>query len=263
MRVFRLAPCSFRVSVTRRLHELRKAGASADPLPAIAKDLVDEAWFLCFDEFQVTDIADAMIMQRLFTAMFDLGLVMVSTSNRPPDDLYKNGLQRKLFLPFIDTLKSRCEEYDLDSSVDYRLTGTDSDGTYFVGPDAHEKLLAKWVSLSKGETATPTVLKTQGREVHVPEAATRSRVAKFSFNDLCAKPLGAADYICIAKAFPTVFVTDIPLMSINDRNQVRRFITFVDTMYNHHVKLLCTAAGPVMYLFSPEGHTPEGKPIPR
>lgn len=206
-----------------RLHKLRQAGASGDPLPQIARDLVGDAWLLCFDEFQVTDIADAMIMGRLFSAMFEQGLVMVATSNRPMSDLYLHGLQRKLFLPFIDTLQGKCFEHDLDSAVDYRLLGTAASGSFFypLVEEQYAGLMGRWTHLTKGEQAQPTTLRTQGRNVDVPEAALQAKMAKFTFNDLCANPLGAADYTVIAKNFSTVFMTDIPLLTLTERNEVR------------------------------------------
>lgn len=248
---------SFMLEVHDRLHEKRKAGVRGDPLPIIARELVQEGWLLCFDEFQVTDVGDAMIMQRLFGAMFDAGLVVVATSNRPPDDLYKGGLQRELFLPFIDELKGKTDVHPLESDTDYRLTGTQADGTYYtpLGAEARAKLDHLFARLSKQEPVEATTLRVQGRAVHVPEAAVMARVARFSFTDLCEKPLGAGDYLVIARSFATVFLTGVPLLTLSERNEVRRLIVLIDTLYEHNVKLVMEAAAAPHLLFKPLGHS--------
>lgn len=246
----------FMLEVHERMYQLRQDGHAGDFLTQIATDLASEAWLLCFDEFQVTDVADAMLMQRLFTAMFEAGLVMVATSNRPPDDLYKNGLQRDLFLPFIDVLKARAVVHKVDSDTDYRLTGTQAADTYLypLTGDTTDKVDTLFTRLSKGEEVVPATLSTQGRKVSVPAAAVEARVARFTFSDLCEKPLGAADYLVIARSFATVFLTGVPLLSLLERNELRRLIVLVDTLYEHNVKLVVAAAAPPHDLFKPHGH---------
>jgi len=237
-----------------------KAGAggkteSADDLVAqVATEMMSEAWLLCFDEFQVTHISDAIIMKRLFSVLFERGAVVVATSNRPPEDLYLNGLNRPLFLPFIPMLKDFCEVHDIASGVDYRMetVGEDEDRRVYIHPNDREqqKLLERrFYRLCRGEVLTGTQVELQGRRIVVPKAAANSGVAWFRFPDLCDKPLGAADYLAVASAFHTVFVADIPKLTLQERDQVRRFITLVDAFYERHTKLVCTAALDPMNLF--------------
>eukprot|EP00933_Yihiella_yeosuensis_P043629 TRINITY_DN3852_c0_g1_i1.p1 TRINITY_DN3852_c0_g1~~TRINITY_DN3852_c0_g1_i1.p1 ORF type:complete len:638 (+),score=149.00 TRINITY_DN3852_c0_g1_i1:190-2103(+) len=228
---------------------------SADDLVAkVANEMIAEAWLLCFDEFQVTHISDAIIMKRLFTHLWERGCVVIATSNRPPEDLYLNGLNRPLFLPFIPMIKSFCDVHDIASETDYRLTttGEEEDRRVFITPNGMEqaKLLErKFYRLAHSEVHSGATIETQGRRIHVPKTAVNTNVAWFRFKDLCDKPLGAADYLAIATAFHTVFIADIPKLTLQERDQVRRFITLVDAFYERHTKLVCTAAEEAPKLF--------------
>jgi len=220
---------------------------SADDLIAqVASEMMNEAWLLCFDEFQVTHISDAIIMKRLFSILFETGAVVIATSNRPPEDLYLHGLNRPLFLPFIPLLKSFCDVHDIASEVDYRLTtsGEEDDKRVYIYPNGKEeaKLLErKFYRICQGEVLSGAQVETQGRRIAVPKAAVNSNVGWFWFKDLCDKPLGAADYLAIASAFHTVFIADIPKLTMQERDQVRRLITMIDVFYEKHTKVVCTA----------------------
>ncbi|CAH0521805.1 unnamed protein product [Peronospora belbahrii] len=237
---------AFMLDIHKRMHELRRQGHHGDPIPQIADHLLMDSWLLCFDEFQVTDVADALILRRLFSAMLERGFVMVATSNRPPRDLYKNGLQRELFVPFIDLLVERCNVVSLEeSTIDYRVlkSATQAANVYecLITKDTRAAFDYEFKTFCGGEETVSTHVMTQGRKVHIPEAAVKAGACRFSFNDLCDEPLGAADYLAIAEAFSVVFVSDIPLLNAERLNQVRRFITFVDCMYDQGVRLHCLA----------------------
>jgi len=238
--------------------QLKNASAkneSADDLvEQVANEMMSEGWLLCFDEFQVTHISDAIIMKRLFSILFERGAVVVATSNRPPEDLYLNGLNRPLFLPFIPMLKDFCDVHDIASQTDYRLITEceEEDRRVFITPSGKEeaKLLErKFYRICHGEVMTGGQVETQGRRIVVPKAAVNSNVAWFTFKDLCDRPMGAADYLAIASAFHTVFISDIPQLSMQERDQVRRFITMIDNFYERHTKLVCTAANDPYELF--------------
>jgi len=238
-----------------------KAGASmqqsesADDLVAqVAHEMLSEAWLLCFDEFQVTHISDAIIMKRLFSHLWERGGIVIATSNRPPEDLYLNGLNRPLFLPFIPMIKQFCDVHDIASDVDYRLitTGEEEDRRVYIhpnGPEQSKLIERKFYRLCHGEVLTGAQVETQGRRIVVPKTAVNSNVAWFRFKDLCDKPLGAADYLAVASAFHTIFVADIPKLTLQERDQVRRFITMVDAFYEKHTKLVCTADEDPIRLF--------------
>jgi cell division protein ZapE len=225
-----------------REKEKRGEVKEGDPIPPVAKALAREASLLCFDEFQVQDIADASILGRLFTQLFALGVVVVATSNIAPDDLYKDGLNRQRFLPFIELVKARMEVVHLDSSTDYRLDRMMGRPVYYTPLDAAaraamDQAFLHLTDLPQGE---PQVLSLKGRALHVPQAA--HGVARFSFNDLCAKPLGAADYLKIAQVFHTVLIDDVPMMGPEKRNEAKRFVTLIDALYEGRVKLVMSAA---------------------
>ncbi|GER07884.1 cell division protein ZapE [Iodidimonas muriae] len=219
---------------------------SDDPIPPVAASLAREACLLCFDEFHVTDVADAMILGRLFTEFLAHGLVIVATSNRPPDDLYKDGLNRQLFLPFIDLLKSRFDIIGLNGPTDYRLERMRGMDTWLVPVNAEttEALSRDFFRLTDrdvdNERDVPSdKIEAQGREIFVPKAC--KGVAVFSFKRLCANPLGAADYLAIAHRYHTVIVVAVPQMGPAQRNEAKRFTTLVDVLYEQNVKLLASA----------------------
>lgn len=248
------------IDVNERLNRLQKAraskGTSADDLVAqVAEEMINEAWLLCFDEFQVTHISDAIIMKRIFSVLFERGAVIVATSNRPPEDLYLNGLNRPLFLPFIPMLKDFCEVHNIGAEVDYRLISTadgEDDLRVYISPNGEsekELLERKWHRLCKGDVVADSQLEAQGRKIAVPRAAVHSPVAWFNFRDLCDKPLGAADYLAVAAAFHTVFISDVPKLTLQERDQVRRFITLIDALYDNQTKVILTADRDPITLF--------------
>ncbi|MFJ5368500.1 cell division protein ZapE [Bosea sp. CER48] len=214
----------------------------SDPIAPVAADLADEAYLLCFDEFTVTDIADAMILGRLFTALFAAGIVVVATSNVEPSRLYEGGLNRALFLPFIDLLQTKVEVLKLDSRTDFRLEKLGGAPVYHVPADDRAKaaLDTAFKALSGVAQGPRTVLTVQGHELALPQAA--GGVARASFADLCAQAYGASDYIAVAQRFHTLVLDDIPILDFDRRNEAKRFIILIDTLYEHHVKLVASAA---------------------
>lgn len=237
----------FMADVHERIHRHRlklKAGETrqADPVPPVAASLIEEARLLCFDEFSVTDIADAMILSRLFGELFARGCILVATSNVRPDDLYSDGLNRGLFLPFVALLKRHVEVVALDSLTDYRLE-KDAGLPVFrhpLGPEADMAMDAAWRRETAGRPAGPETISFRGRTIPVPLAA--GRAARFSFADLCEKPLGAADYLEILSRYDTLFVERIPLLGADKRNETKRFINLVDTIYDSRARLFASAA---------------------
>ncbi|KAF2074825.1 hypothetical protein CYY_003889 [Polysphondylium violaceum] len=251
----------FMLDVHKRIHKWRqtKSADENDPIPPLSRQLVQEAWLLCFDEFQVTDVSDAMILKRLFSQMFDLGAVLVTTSNRPPMDLYKNGLNRQLFVPFIHFLESKCIVHNLNSGLDYRLSGTRGTQKVYLTP-INDETTATLQQLFKQLThdepvEQKTLLLSTGRKVTVPRSSRN--IAWFEFSELCEKALGADDYIEISKHYHTVFVSGVPKMNEATKNFARRFITLVDVLYEHKVKLLCTAEAAPGQLFMSDGNATE------
>ncbi len=248
----------FMLEVQARLHrrreELAAKGAppESDTIVPIGKEIAAETRLLCFDEFHVTNIADAMILGRLFETLFEEGITVIATSNRAPDDLYKNGLQRDRFLPFIELVKQRLEVLELGGAQDYRMGRLRELDLYLtpLGSWATKKLDEAFRALSNGADGEPRVLRTQGRNVEVPRAAPG--VAMAHFMDWCAKPMGAADFLCIADNFHTVIVAEIPRMGPDSQDKAVRFVTMIDTFYERKVKFICSAAA------NPGGLYPEG-----
>lgn len=242
----------FMAEVHERIFEARRqlaAGADRDPVEMVADALSDDLHLLCFDEFVVTDIADAMILGRLFGKLFERGIVLVATSNVPPDGLYKDGINRDHVLPFIALLERRCEVAELQSPTDYRLRELGRAEVYVTpaGREADAALDRLWLRLTGVERGPSRDLSLKGRSVHVPQAC--GRVARFGYPDLCVKPLGPADFQAIAAAFDTVIVDRVPALDHERRNEARRFITLVDTLYDEGVKLALSAAAPPAGLY--------------
>jgi cell division protein ZapE len=216
--------------------------ADDDPIRLCAAEIAEESWLLCFDEFHVTDIADAMILGRLFTRLFELGVVLVATSNVAPRDLYRDGLNRALFLPFIVLLEKQMEVLQLQARTDFRLEKLAGQEVWHVPADdeGSAALDRAWRRLVGSESGVPQELTVKGRRLRVPRAAMG--VARFFFHDLCEQPLAAADYLRIAHEFHTVIVDRIPAMGYEQRNAAKRFIILIDTFYDHAVKFIATAA---------------------
>jgi cell division protein ZapE len=226
----------------------------ADPMPPVAAEILSEARLLCFDEFSVTDIADAMILSRLFGELFSKGCVLVATSNVEPGNLYKDGLNRGLFLPFIDLLKAHANIVPLDTATDYRLAKIEGLPVWSspLGPEADAELDNAWKLATAGLTVNSAEVAFKGRKIVVPKAA--GECARFSFADLCEKPLGAADYLAILSQYRTIFVEHIPHLGPERRNETKRFIMLIDTIYDHGARLFASAAAaPVDLLTAKKG----------
>jgi cell division protein ZapE len=237
------------------IHQWRqsnKVSKTAEPIRPTAAKLADRNWLLCFDEFEVRDIADAMIVSRLFHAMFELGVVVVATSNRHPNDLYKDGLQRDLFLPFIAILQKRLEVLHLADGRDYRLDRLKGMSVYHMpsGPEADRELDLAFEDLTDGQPGKPERLAFRGREIVVPKA--NGAVARFGFKDLCESPLGPGDFLEIAKRYRSIIISDVPVMSSEKRDAARRFMTMIDTFYDNHIHLMLSADAPPEGLYAGE-----------
>jgi protein AFG1 len=246
--------------VHRRLHIRRKEGLSGQGLmSAVVDDLMSEGWLLCFDEFQVTDVADAMVIRQLFSSMWQKGLVMVATSNRPPRHLYHNGLQRDQFLPFIAELERQSELVSLEeSSIDYRLlkgdSANDAKDTYLCPIDRPQEVRFEglWDTLTNKSRAARVTLSVAGRRLEVSRAVIGNRLARFTFHELCGRALGSEDYRALAESFHTIFLEGLPVLSTNHLEPLRRFILLIDTLYDRGVKLVVLAeAEPADLLPSP------------
>ncbi|MEY9180853.1 cell division protein ZapE [Bradyrhizobium sp. USDA 326] len=249
----------FMADVHERIYDYRQSIArgeiaDGDVIALTANAIFEESWLLCFDEFHVTDIADAMILGRLFAKLFELGTVVVATSNVAPEDLYKSGLNRSLFLPFIKQITDHMDVARLDARTDFRLEKlqgvpmwlTPADG------DADAALDRAWKRMSGGAKGRSRDISIKGRILHVPCSA--HGVARFAFADLCEKPLGASDYLRLAHDYHTILVDHIPVMDISQRNAAKRFITLIDALYDNAVKLMASAdANPISLYLATEG----------
>lgn len=220
-----------------------------DPIPPVAEALASEAWILCFDEFSVTDIADAMILSRLFSALFAQGVVLVATSNVAPRELYRDGLNRGLFEPFIDLLTQHVTTLSLNGNVDYRLEKIVRFPVYVspLGEEADRKMDEAWKAICGAEDEHSEQLKLKGRAIAIPRAA--GGAARFGFADLCEKPLGARDYLAIAKRFHTILIDHVPVMDSSRRNEAKRFILLIDTLYDQRRRLFLSAEAPAENLY--------------
>jgi len=221
----------------------------ADVIGLTAHAIFEEAWLLCFDEFHVTDIADAMILGRLFAKLFELGTVVVATSNVAPEDLYKGGLNRALFLPFIDQITDHMDVMRLDARTDFRLEKLAGARMWLVPADGEADLALNkaWARMTGGAPCKPRDIAIKGRKLHVPCSA--HGVARFGFADICEKPLAASDYLRLARDYHTILIDRIPVMDYGDRNAAKRFISLIDTLYDNGVKLMASAAADPVSLY--------------
>lgn len=248
----------FMLDVHSEIHQLkmgklsRRVTDQKNPIPAVANLIASRSWLLCLDEFQVTDVADAMILKQLFTHLFENGVILVATSNRCPDDLYKSGLQRSAFLPFIPILKSSCEVKCLDSNIDYRKVPTKVKKVYFVTTSKTEKenidSLFEVLALAENDIVGPRVFSVNNRPVRLNK--TCGGIADCDFSELCMQPLGADDYDRMGKLFHTVIIRNIPQLTIKMKSEVRRFITFIDMMYDNRVRVVFSAKVELDNLFN-------------
>jgi cell division protein ZapE len=214
-----------------------------DPIPPVADVVAEGARLLCFDEFQVTDIADAMILGRLFEALFARGVSLVATSNRQPDALYKDGINRQLFLPFIDLLKARLEVVSVSGGHDYRLDRLRAAGTWFspADPDNARSFDALWREMLGPEEETGATIEVLGRKITLPHAS--GGLVRATFASLCSVALGPNDYVALAEHFHTVFLEDVPRLTANRREEARRFVILIDALYEAHARLIVLAEG--------------------
>jgi cell division protein ZapE len=250
----------FMAEVHERIFGLRQSIArgeiaDGDVIALTAAAIFDQAWLLCFDEFHVTDIADAMILGRLFSRLFELGTVVVATSNVAPDDLYKGGLNRALFLPFIGQISEHMDVLRLDARTDFRLEKLAGVKMWLVPADAaaDAALGQAWVRMTGNAPCKPRDISIKGRVLHVPCSA--HGVARFSFADICEQPLAASDYLRLARDYHTILIDHIPVMDYPERNAAKRFIALIDTLYDNAVKLLASAqADPVSLYIATEGN---------
>lgn len=249
----------FMAQVHRDINEWRKmspqqrraashyvSGVGEDPIPPVAKLISDKAWLLCFDEFQITDIADAMILGRLFDALFSRNVVIVATSNREPREHYKDGINRELLMPFFGALEKELEVISLDSNRDYRLNRISSEEVYFIGTGkvAHAFMERIWAKLTQGAMPLARSLFIDGRELRILKAA--AGCARFEFEELCGNskpgqsPLGSGDYLALAKSFSTIFIDNLPKLSESQANEAARFRNLIDALYEAKTKLIIT-----------------------
>ncbi|CRG92795.1 hypothetical protein PISL3812_09862 [Talaromyces islandicus] len=246
---------NFMQGVHRQLHEKKKGrGAQFDALPMVAADIAQSASVLCFDEFQCTDVADAMILRRLLELLMSHGVVMITTSNRHPDELYKNGIQREHFIPCIKLLQTALDVLNLNSATDYRKIPRPPSGVYHHPLDhAAAQHADKWFEYLgdvHGDPPHPATHEVWGREIQVPLAS--GRAARFTFGQLLGRATGAADYLELVRHYDAFIVTDVPGMTIRERDLARRFITFIDAVYESKAKLVLTCAAPLQNIFMSE-----------
>jgi cell division protein ZapE len=248
---------AFMQDVHARLHTARKAHSASDAIIKVAREIAAEARLLCLDELYISDIADAMIVGRIFEHLIEAGTVVVTTSNVPPSGLYKDGLNRDLFVPFIALIEEKLEIVELGEGVDYRLGRVKGLETFItpLGPVADAKIQELWERLTDTVRGRPATLDLLGRRLVVPEAARG--IARFSFAQLCEAPLGTPDYLALAKAFKVVFVENIPVLDAPARNAAKRFILLIDTLYDRHARLVASSAMPPREIYSGNNHQQE------
>lgn len=251
---------AFMADVHARIHDWRQQSKLGkvkgdDPITPVAEALANEAWVLVFDEFSVTDIADAMILGRLFRALLARGVVILATSNVEPVNLYHNGLNRTLFLPFIEMIGQHMDIVRLDAKTDYRLEKLAGHPVYYTPNDgqAQAALDTFFDELSAGNRIGPRKIDLGGRFLEIPQAA--GGMARTSFAELCLKPLGTQDFLALAREFHTLILDDIPQLDFSMRNETKRFINLIDILYENHVKLIASAAVQPQDLYhAPIGH---------
>lgn len=231
--------------------EIEAKQLKVELLPSVAHDIAQDAQVLCLDELQVTDVADAMILSKLFTCLLEDGVTTIITSNRPPEELYLGGLQREKFMDFVHLVYERMDVLELASPHDYRMQQIRAMQAVYMWPlspqsqAAFEEMLG---NLTHHAELFPMTLDIKGHKLTVPQCY--GGIARFSFAELCERPLGAADYLTIARRFHTLFLADIPEMGPEKRNEAKRFVTLIDTLYDHRVKLVCTAAADPAHIYA-------------
>jgi cell division protein ZapE len=230
---------SFMQEVHEQLHVVRQSGVE-DAIRPVAEKIISQASLLCFDEMQITDITDAMIVGRLFEFLFDSGVIVVTTSNRHPDDLYKSGLNRSLFLPFIELIKQRVTVHNLDSTTDHRQNRLSGHQRYFqpLGTETDHDIQTLWGGLTEGAD-TPITLHQKKRAIVLPHH--HNGIARASFADLCEKPLGPSDYLLIASSFRLLMITDVPILGRANNNEAKRFVTLIDALYEAKIRVIISA----------------------
>ncbi|MEI7668467.1 MAG: cell division protein ZapE [Pseudomonadota bacterium] len=232
---------SLMLGIHSNIHLLRKKNIE-NPLEITAISIAKNAKLICLDEFQVTDVADAMILNKLFTSLFAENVVFVITSNRPPEELYMGGLQREKFLDFVKVVREKMDIIELASPNDYRMQQIKSLKSVYLTPinSANKKLFSDtYKELTLHSEITPMTIDVSGRKLNINNSC--GGVAYFSFHELCETPLGASDYLAIAEKFDTIFLENIPILSTEKRNEARRFVTLIDVLYDNNVKLICSA----------------------
>ncbi len=231
----------FMQEIQGALEGVRKTGQQ-DAVRPVAKAVAQQARLLCFDEMQITDIADAMIVGRLFQVLFEEGVTVVTTSNRVPEDLYKNGLNRQLFLPFIALIRERREVLELASATAHRPKRDEGGQVWFIPADAaaRAQMDVLWHAETGGAAAAPLLLEIKGRKVEIPRHI--GRIGRAGFWDLCGKPLGPADYLAMAEALDLLFIDAIPRLGQSNYNEAKRFVTLIDALYEARVRLIASAA---------------------
>ncbi|WP_336278674.1 cell division protein ZapE [Bartonella sp. CB175] len=245
-----------RINIYRQTSKHTKSRQD-NPILEVVKDLAQEAQVLCFDEFSVTDIADAMVLGRLISALFDQGTIFVATSNVAPDNLYYNGLNRELFLPFIQVLQKHVRIINLDAKTDYRLEKSNLQHVYItpLGLEADERMDQAWMLVLQGQEEVSDEIFIRGRFIQIPRSG--ADCARFDYKDLCAKPLAAADYLALGERYNTIFIDNVPVMDDLSRNEMKRFILLIDVLHERHIRLFMSAAAEFKDLYKGQVKTTE------
>ena len=233
----------FMIDIHNRLHKIRNSKSIKDPLITVAEEVASEIKFLCFDEFQVTDIADASILKKLFTVLFEHGTIIFSTSNIKPSNLYSDGLHRDRFLPFIDYLENDCLVININNGKDYRKNRVINAEVYYspLGNSTEEAMNKIFNSITNGLPYEEKILFVKGREIRIERQALGC--ARFDFQELCAKPLGAEDYLAISNEFDVIFIENIPILPSEKRNEAKRFVSLIDALYDNRKRVFISAEG--------------------